>query len=175
MAWHPDAEREIYDVDELIRLFRIEDVRGASPIFDLEKLTWLNGVYMRRLIEHDPDRVVDLCAQILQREGLLESELTPDRRRYLERVIQVVGDRLKVGRDIIAYADFFFRDVIYDEDAVKKYLTPEAATLLTAFADALAAPQSFPLNKRGLSEPCARYVRGRAWKPASWFIPCGLR
>jgi glutamyl-tRNA synthetase len=158
MAWHPDAEREIYGVDELIRRFQIAEVRGASPIFDLEKLTWLNGVYMRRLIEQDRDRVVDLCTEILQREGLLVGEATPDRRRYLERVIEVVGDRLKVGRDIITYGDFFFRDVIYDESAAARHLTQETAPLLAAYADALAALQAFDRDgiERALRELCAR-------------------
>ncbi len=158
MAWHPDAEREVYDLDELIGSFRLEEVGGASPIFDLEKLTWLNGVYMRRLIEDDLDRVVDLCAGILRREGLLAGESTPEQRRYLAQVVAVVGERLKIGRDIIAYGDFFFRDVIYDEAAVARHLTTEAAPLLSAYADALAGLEPFERRsiEQALREVCAR-------------------
>ncbi|MGQ0548086.1 MAG: glutamate--tRNA ligase, partial [Armatimonadota bacterium] len=96
MAWHPEAEREVYTIDELIAGFRIEEIGRASPLFDLEKLTWLNGVYMRRLMEHDPDRVVRLCAGILQREGLLDGTFTADRQQYLRKVIDVIGERLKI-------------------------------------------------------------------------------
>jgi glutamyl-tRNA synthetase len=143
MAWHPEAEREVYSLDELIRGFRLEAVGGASPIFDLEKLTWLNGVYMRRLIDQDPDRVVNLCAEILQEAGLLAAPPTPEERGYLARVVQVVAERLKIGRDIIPYADFFFKDVEYEPKAAAEHLTPTAAPLLTAYADALATLEPF--------------------------------
>jgi nondiscriminating glutamyl-tRNA synthetase len=157
MAWHPEAEREVYAVDELVRGFRIEDVGAASPIFDLEKLTWLNGVYMRRLIETDPDRVVDLCEGILRREGLFH-EAAPAARAYLRRVIEVVGERLKVGRDIVVYGDFFFRDVAFDVAAMARYLTPQAAPLLASYADALAGAEPFDRGgiERALRDVCAR-------------------
>jgi glutamyl-tRNA synthetase len=142
MAWHPDAEREVYTLGELIQGFRLEDIGRASPIFDIEKLTWLNGVYMRRLIEDDLDRVVDLCAGILYRAGLFAAP-TPEDRRYLARVVRVVGDRLKIGRDIVPYADFFFKEVEYEPKAAAEHLTRAAAPLLAAYADALAVLEPF--------------------------------
>ena len=159
MAWHPEAEREVYELDELIRSFRLEEVGRASPIFDLEKLTWLNGVYMRRLIEHAPGRVVTLCAGVLQREGLIGPEVTPQTRRYLADVIAVVGERLKIGRDIVAYGDFFFRDVTYDQAAAAKLLTPPSAPLLAAYADALSLLARF---ERGPIETALRDVCAKA-------------
>ncbi|MDR7482860.1 MAG: glutamate--tRNA ligase [Armatimonadota bacterium] len=159
MAWHPEAEREVYTLEELIRLFRIEEIGKASPVFDLEKLTWLNGVYMRRLLEEDPDRVVDLCADILQRKGLLDAAAVSERRDYLRRVVAVVGERLKVGQDIIAYGDFFFRDVVYEPAAMDRYLTAAAAPLLRAYADAL---EALPAFERGAIEAALRDVCARA-------------
>lgn len=158
MAWHPEAEREVYLLDELIQGFRLEEVGRASPIFDLDKLTWLNGVYMRRLMETEPGRIVDLCAGILQREGLLPVPPARAQREYLAKVIEVAGDRLKIGRDIIAYGDFFFRDVIYDEAAVARYLTTGAAPLLSAYADALVGLDPFEREgiERALRDVCAR-------------------
>jgi glutamyl-tRNA synthetase len=155
MAWHPEAEREVYDLEELIATFKIADVGLASPIFDLDKLTWLNGVYMRRLLERDPDRVIDICADVLRRDGLLAGDPTPERRRYLADVVRVVGERLHVGRDIITYGDFFFRDVTYEPAAADRYLTREAAPLLTAYAEALLRLSPF---ERGAIESTLRRV-----------------
>jgi nondiscriminating glutamyl-tRNA synthetase len=159
MAWHPEAEREVYALDELIRLFRIEEIGKASPVFDLEKLTWLNGVYLRRLLVEAPERVVDLCGQILQREGVLDDPTAPEQRDYLRRVIAVVGERLKVGQDIIAYGDFFFREVTYEPAAAARYLTAAAAPLLQAYADAL---ERLPVFERGAIEDALREVCARA-------------
>jgi glutamyl-tRNA synthetase len=79
-------------------------------------------------------------------------------RRYLRRVIDVVGERLKVGRDIVAYGDFFFRDVAFDTDAMARHLTPQAAPLLAAYADALAGLDPFERAgiERALRDACAR-------------------
>ncbi len=143
MAWHPEAEREVYALDELIRGFRLEEVGKSSPVFDLDKLTWLNGVYMRRLIEHDLDRVVTLCTGILHRAGLFPAAPSTGERRYLAAVIEIVGDRLKIGRDIIDYGDFFFRDVVFDQEAVEKHLNRTAAPLLASYAEALSTLEPF--------------------------------
>lgn len=154
MAWHPEAEREVYNLDELVRAFRLEEVGRASPVFDLDKLMWLNGVYMRRAMAQAPARVVALCAEILGREGLLREGTAPpgetvppggerDPRAYLARILEVVGDRLKIGRDIVTYGDFFFRDVTYDDPAAARLLTPAAGPLLAAYADALAVVEPF--------------------------------
>ncbi|MDR7520328.1 MAG: glutamate--tRNA ligase family protein, partial [Armatimonadota bacterium] len=167
MAWHPESEREVYALEELVREFRLEEVGRASPIFDLDKLTWLNGVYMRRLIEQAPDRVVDLCAGILQREGLLPADLGPETRAYLARVVEVVGERLKTGRDIIAYGDFFFRDVEVDPAAAAVHLTPASAPLLAAYAEALADLEPF---ERRTIEAALRGVCARAGVDARTLI-----
>lgn len=155
MAWHPGAEREVYALEELIGGFRLEDVGRASPIFDLDKLTWLNGVYMRGLLESDRGRVVGMCARILEREGLLAGEMTPAQRRYLERVIEVVGDRLKTGGDVMVYGDFFFRDPVYDPEAASRHLQPASATLLEALAAGLEGLEAFD---RGAIEAVLRRV-----------------
>jgi glutamyl-tRNA synthetase len=159
MAWHPEGEREVYSIGELIEGFRLNEVGRASPTFDLEKLTWLNGVYMRRLLDLDLERVADLCAGILQREGLLPPDLTPPQRAYLKRVVAVVAERLRTGQDIIAYGDYFFRDAVYDSEAAAQHLTPAAAPLLAAYAEALAAVDPF---EHGAIEAALRGVCARA-------------
>lgn len=70
----------------------------------------------------------------------------------------MVGERLKIGRDIIDYADFFFRDVEYDATAVEKHLTPASAPLLSAYADALVGLEPFDRAgiERALRDVCSR-------------------
>jgi glutamyl-tRNA synthetase len=47
MGWsHPD-EKEIFSEKEFIKHFDLKDVDPVSPVFDIEKLEWMNGVYIR--------------------------------------------------------------------------------------------------------------------------------
>ena len=49
MGWtHPD-EKEIFSLEEFIDVFDLKDIRQVGPIFDLTKLTWMNGEYIRAL------------------------------------------------------------------------------------------------------------------------------
>jgi len=136
MGWYPEEDREIYTLEELIRKFRLEEIGRSPAVFDVTKLNWMNGVYMRQMMERDSYRMVDLAVAILQGRGLLPPEATEEQRTYVARVVEALGDRIKVGEDILTYGDFFFRDVTFDPAAVERYLRgPHISTLLTALAD----------------------------------------
>ncbi|CAM4295463.1 glutamate--tRNA ligase [Vreelandella rituensis] len=47
MGWSMPDEREKFSLDEMMAQFDIQRVSLGGPVFDLEKLTWLNGVYLR--------------------------------------------------------------------------------------------------------------------------------
>jgi glutamyl-tRNA synthetase len=132
MAWYPEENREVYTIEELVKKFRIEDLGKASPVFDMTKLTWLNGVYMRNLLGRDPARVVGACVEAMRGAGLLDGDVPPDHREYIRRVVEVLGERIKVGHDIITYGDFFFTDTVtYEAEAIRRYFTnPKTAELL---------------------------------------------
>ena len=49
LSWHPADEREKFTLAELIEEFDIERVSKSPAIFDIEKLNWLNGLYIREL------------------------------------------------------------------------------------------------------------------------------
>jgi glutamyl-tRNA synthetase len=49
LRWAPSDDREILSLDELASEFRLERVTHASAIFDLKKLEWVNGQWIRRL------------------------------------------------------------------------------------------------------------------------------
>jgi len=140
MAWYPEENREIYSVPELVARFRVEDLGKASPVFDMDKLTWMNGVYMRTLLERDPGRVVEVCLPALREAGLLDGAPTEAQRAYIRRVIDVLGERLKVGRDIVVYGDFFFKDTVeYELEAARRYLSePGIVEVLSALRERVA-------------------------------------
>lgn len=49
MGWtHPDG-KEVFSLEEFITLFDLKDIRAVGPIFDLTKLTWMNGEYIRAM------------------------------------------------------------------------------------------------------------------------------
>lgn len=50
MGWSHPEEKEIFSLDEFIKLFELNDVHPAGPVFDIRKLEWMNGVYIRDVL-----------------------------------------------------------------------------------------------------------------------------
>jgi nondiscriminating glutamyl-tRNA synthetase len=145
MGWYPEDGRELFTVPELIERFRIESMGKSGAIFDTQKLNWMNGVYMQETYRRDPDRVVNLVLDHLRQAGLLDGEVTPDQRAYVARIVDIMGERLRLPHDVVTYGDFFFRpDVEYEPRAVEQYLRgSETGDLLRRLAQHLQAAPSF--------------------------------
>lgn len=49
LGWSPEEDREIYTIEELAKAFNVKRIGTTGAIFDIEKLTWMNGVYIRNM------------------------------------------------------------------------------------------------------------------------------
>lgn len=53
LGWNPGGDKEQFSIDELIKLFDIKDVNTSNPVFDVKKLEWINGVWIRTIKDLD--------------------------------------------------------------------------------------------------------------------------
>ncbi len=53
MGWSHPEQKEIFDINEFISLFDPKDLKPVGPIFDLSKLEWINGLWIRNLSLED--------------------------------------------------------------------------------------------------------------------------
>ena len=49
LGWNPGTDKEIYSIKELLKDFSIDKVHKAGAIFNINKLDWFNGHYLRQL------------------------------------------------------------------------------------------------------------------------------
>jgi len=120
LGWSPGGERELFPVRELIDRFSIEGIVDHPVIFDIQKLEWMNGVYIR---EADIGRLTQLCLPYLQEAGLVPEKPTRDELDYTRKVVALEQERLKVLSEIVESARFFFEaEPEYEEKGVKKWL-----------------------------------------------------
>ena len=71
MGWNPSADREIYSMEELGKLFEIGDVNKGGAVFNREKLDWLNREYLKLL---PAEQLVSLALPFLVKAGWLEEK-----------------------------------------------------------------------------------------------------
>lgn len=124
LGWSPgEEERELFSVEELIERFSLEGIVSHPVIFDIQKLEWMNGVYIRQA---DLGRLTNLCLPYLQKAGLVSEKPSVDEWEYVRDVVALEQERMKLLSDIVELADFFFVDEPpYDEKGVKKWLSKD--------------------------------------------------
>jgi len=113
LGWHPQNDRELFTVAELIKEFSIERVNKAGAIFDLAKLRWMNGEYIKR--ESDDELYHQLA-------GDLSSEIAT----YGAERVKFAVQTLRGGNEL--YAELLER--VRDLFAPRKPDDPELVPLL---------------------------------------------
>ncbi len=98
------ADREVYSREELVSLFDVDRMSAAPAIFDRTKLEWMNGHYINHILSLA--EVTDRCLPYLERAGLLGN--APG--EYVEQVISLVKERVKLLPEVVEYTEFFFQE-----------------------------------------------------------------
>lgn len=117
LGWNPGNEREIYSLQSLVKEFSLEKVQKGGAVFDVKKLDYMNGFYIR----HRPiEKVVEMCLPYLIDSGLIEKDTGKDNLAFLIKIISLYQDRLKKLSEISGMVDFFFKDRLeYDKSLLK--------------------------------------------------------
>ncbi|MBI4244175.1 MAG: glutamate--tRNA ligase [Planctomycetes bacterium] len=119
LGWSPGGDLEIMDKETLIKLFTLERVNKKSAVFDLAKLKWLNGSYIRK--KSLDDLTLECRAMLLTRFNKLSVNDA-----ILKELVRQNQERMKTLRDFVDQTKFFFTDdVEYNSEAVKAYILPD--------------------------------------------------
>lgn len=100
LGWSPEGEQERFTLDELIQEFSLNRVAKNPAIFDMDKLRWLNGVYIR---ETPLEELTDLAIPFLIKGGYLSPDPGPKEVEWARLVIAALQDRLAVFGEIGDY------------------------------------------------------------------------
>ncbi len=109
MGWsHPEG-KELFTLEEYIRVFDIKDIQTTAPVFDTAKLEWMNGEYIRQM------KVDDLKSKVGKYIGDSYDQL------IVEQSIPLVRERMKKLSDYIPLCDFLFHKPTSYEVDLSKY------------------------------------------------------
>jgi glutamyl-tRNA synthetase len=138
LGWSLDDKTEIFTRAQMIAGFTLARVNPAPASFDATKLLSFQAQYMRALPA--AARVAGVVP-FLERAGLLRPPIAPETAAWIGRIVDALGDRLKVFGDIVLQARFFFgEEVAFDEKAfAKRVRAPGAAERLAEYRQWLAA------------------------------------
>ena len=127
LGWNPGTEEEIFSLDELKKTFTIDRLSRSPSIFDITKLTWMNGVYIRAL---SPEKFHELALPYYQKSLTKELNL-----KFLSGILQ---PRVETLADIEAQTKFFeqvedYPLSLYENKKMKTDVQVAKTTLKIAF------------------------------------------
>ncbi|OGL66483.1 glutamate--tRNA ligase [Candidatus Uhrbacteria bacterium RIFCSPHIGHO2_01_FULL_63_20] len=98
MGFNPSGDKEIYTREELMNGFDLPKVNKSGAVFNLEKLDWMNGQYIRA---KSPAELAALCVPFLERAG---KRVDPD---LLQKMCSIERERMTKLSDIVEAVDSF--------------------------------------------------------------------
>jgi len=141
LGWNPGTDKEIYSLIALTKEFSIKNCQKGGAIFNIKRLDWINGFYIR---QKPLDKLTELCISFLVENGLIvpvwsQKELivglggAPQITsykiaeteeivsfEYLMKIISLEQERMKTLAEIPDLTDFFFKKKLeYDRELLK--------------------------------------------------------
>ena len=161
MGWTMPDEREEFTIEEFIEEFRLENVSLGGPVFDLDKLTWLNGRYIRQL---EPEQLLER----LREEAVSDANLL--------QVLPLVRERIDTLDALFDYGQFFFiGDLVYDDDARARLVAKGRTPAQTAKAFRLLVEEQLdPLldwRASTIEDALRAFCEGHEWTSKELFMP----
>ena len=103
LGWSPEDNKEIFTLDELIKEFDYHKVNKSPSVFDIVKLKWMNGEYIKAM---DNDKYYELAMPYIKKV------ITKD--YDLKKILDMVKTRIEVFPEIPEMVDFFEELPEYD-------------------------------------------------------------
>lgn len=120
LGWSPEENREIFTLDELIQNFDYTRINKSPSVFDMNKLKWMNGEYIKAM---DFDRFYEMALPYIKE--VIHKDLD------LKKIAEMVKTRIEVFPDIAGLIGFFETLPEYDPAmyAHKKMKTTQESAL----------------------------------------------
>ena len=103
LGWCPEDNQEIFSLEELVKVFDYRHMSKSPAVFDVQKLKWMNGEYMKAM---DEDKFYEMALPYIKQ--VITRDLD------LKKIANMVKTRIEVLPDIPALIDFFEAVPEYD-------------------------------------------------------------
>jgi glutamyl-tRNA synthetase len=165
MGWSMPDEREAFTLDEMIAAFTFDRLSLGGPVFDLQKLDWINGIYLRQLTP-------EALAERLQRQIIQPKVQRLSDPEFVQQMIPLLQERLHTLGDFHTMASYFYdTPLAYDaSELVPKGKKPrDTARMLTELSEHFQRYDG-AWSDTELEDAMRRYIEHTKWDNRSLFM-----
>jgi glutamyl-tRNA synthetase len=173
LGWSPGDDREVFEKDELVKVFSLDRILKKSSVFDFKKLQWLNGQHLAATPTED---LLKQVKERLEEKGLIgpsgvdadphaaagKDSVDADRPPAIDLpfLVDLLKVRARTIEDLLDQSEPYFQtELRYDPKAVKKQWAKDPGTtaenlarLHAAFADVVWDQETLEEAARGLAD-----------------------
>ena len=121
LGWNPGEgeEREIFSLGELIKLFTLERVQSSGAVFNVEKLNWMNGEYIKSC---EINKLTEMCLPYLEKAGYdtSDSEKT-------KRVVTAIRNYISKLDEAAEHAKIYYIQELQLNEEQKKIVSSDTS------------------------------------------------
>lgn len=164
LGWHPTGDQEIFTFAEIKEKFNLTEMGSSPAIFDVAKLDYLNGYYIRQKTVKE---LSDLCLPYLQDKT---KEVSLDQ---ITAFVSLAQDRMKKLVDVVELTDFLFNLPDYDKQLLiwKDLSFLDIKNNLTALRQKLTEISDSNWQKDNLENTIITWIKAEAGKNGDYLWP----
>lgn len=123
MSWAPKEGERIYTMGEMIENFSLDKRSRGNPVFDKDKLDWLNGQVINQM---SADELVFYVRDELESFGLWKDDLQVERKVWFHRLLDLIKERRRTKKEFVYSLRPFLSDKFpFEVEGIERYLMDE--------------------------------------------------
>ena len=139
LGWNPGNDQELMSMDELIKLFDLNNCSKSGAKFDYEKGKWFNHQYIQKRSNKE---IAEMFIPVLKSNGIENADIA-----YVEKVVGMMKERVNFVPELWGQAYYFFvAPTEYDEKVRKKRWKEDSATQLSELSEVISAREPFDVE-----------------------------
>ena len=124
LGWSPKTEQEFFTLDELVREFKIENIKTRQACYDIKKLEWFNSHYIKKMSD---DAYLEFIRPYLERFYKLEDKSG----EWVNSLLLLYKNYISFGAEIAIVTNMFFNNDIEVEKEAQDFLKSEVLAFQT--------------------------------------------
>ena len=131
LGWSPVGEDEIFEHQELIKMYDPKRLSKSPAAFDAKKLQWVNNHYIKAM---DLDAFTDMCLPYLIADGRVAENPDEKTIEWVKKIVSLYQPQMSYAAEIVDLSTLFFNEHPVLNEAAKEVLAGETVpTVLHAF------------------------------------------
>jgi len=122
LGWSSGSEEEIFTMEQLTEKFSLDRVAKNPAVFDMDKLKWINGYYIR---QSSAEEITNLALPFLKEAGYLLQDINEEQYRWVEMIITAIQEKIHCVNEVLDYMKVFVGEEVEFENEEARLVLKE--------------------------------------------------